>query len=102
MLERNAGCSVVGQAENGRDAVEVVRSQQPDVVLLDVAMPVMDGMEALPLIRTAAPRSRVILLTGFSNDEFQQRAMAGGAVAYLEKGTRPALLLDAVRAACAI
>lgn len=100
-LEMSGDVSVVGQASNGQEAVEVVRREQPDVVLLDLAMPVMDGIEALPLIHQAAPRCRVIVLTGFSTADIRERALAGGAVGYIEKGSRPAHIVQAVLAACA-
>ncbi len=58
ILQGTKGFSVVGQAENGREAIDVAGEQRPDVVLLDIAMPVMDGIEALPLIRTASPNSK--------------------------------------------
>lgn len=100
VLERADGLSVVGEAANGEEAIAAARAHQPDVVLLDVAMPIMDGIEALPHIRIVAPGAKVILLSGFSNDALRQQALAGGAIDYLEKGTRPADIVAAIRAAC--
>lgn len=101
LLHRLPGLSVVGQAENGLEAVEVAGTQQPDLVLLDVSMPVMDGMEALPLIRSAAPNTKVLVLTGFASPSIRAQALAAGAVGYIEKGTPIVALLEAVRSACA-
>lgn len=101
ILSGTQGFAVVGEAENGREAVDVAGEQRPDVVLLDIAMPVMDGIEALPLIRTASPNSKVIVLTGFSSPAIRERALEGGAVGFLEKGTHPDVVVGAVREACA-
>lgn len=99
-LQRSPGLVVAGEAGNGREAIEVARKERPDVVLLDIAMPVMDGMEALPLIRQASPTSKVIMLTGFAGTELKAQALNAGAVAYIEKGALPAAIIQAVRAAC--
>jgi DNA-binding NarL/FixJ family response regulator len=99
VLGRSDRIEVAGQAADGAEAVEVARATQPDVVLLDVAMPVMDGLEALPLIREAAPGTRVIMLTGFSSPELRERAADGGASGYVEKGASPGAIVDAVLAA---
>jgi DNA-binding NarL/FixJ family response regulator len=101
LITRVPGFRVVGQAKDGREAVEVVTSEQPDVVLLDLSMPEMDGMEALPLIRSAAPDTRVLVLTGFASRDLRELALASGAFGFIEKGTPPSGLVDAVRSACA-
>ncbi|WP_051706686.1 response regulator transcription factor [Nocardioides aequoreus] len=79
------GWQVVGTATEGRQAVDVAREQQPDLVLLDIAMPVMDGMEALPLIREAAPEATVVMLSGFPFETAGPGALQAGAHGYLEK-----------------
>lgn len=101
MLERAEGICVVGEAGNGREAIALAATEQPDVVLLDVAMPVMDGIEALPHIRHAAPNSKVIVLTGFASGAVRDQALAAGAADYIEKGARPDNLVEAIRSACA-
>lgn len=80
---------IVAEASNGLEAVEEARKTRPDIVLLDVSMPVMDGLEALPLIREASPRSKVIMFTGFSKERLGSTTRDLGAVEYLEKGATP-------------
>lgn len=79
------GWRVVGTAAQGQQAVEMAREHQPDLVLLDIAMPVMDGMEALPLIRQAAPDATVVMLSGFPFATAGPGALDAGAHGYLEK-----------------
>lgn len=86
-LERDGRFEVVAEAINGSDAIGLAEDHQPDVVVLDVAMPVMDGLEALPLIRAAAPASRIAVLSGFTARSMGSNAEAQGADAYIEKGT---------------
>lgn len=102
LLQRTPGFEVVGQARDGREAIEVAASEQPDLLLLDLSMPEMDGMEALPLIREAAPNTRVLVLTGFTSPAVREQALAGGACGFIEKGLPSADLVEAVRAACAV
>ena len=66
-------------------------------MFLDIAMPLMDGIEALPKIREASPSTRVIVLTAFGSATIRSRALADGAAAYLEKGATPAVMIEAVR-----
>jgi CheY-like chemotaxis protein len=95
-LERSGAYDVVGEAADGMDAVEQAQALQPDVVLLDIAMPRMDGLEALPLIRAAVPNVHVIVLSGFSRDTLEDDALAAGAERYLLKGIRTNELLEAI------
>ena len=90
---------VVGEAGDGLTAIELAREHQPDLVLLDLAMPVMDGLQALPEIIAAAPGTRVLVLSGFNADQVADEAFARGAHAYIEKGVRPAVLLERAREA---
>ena len=103
VLERDGRFEVVGQAANGRDAVRVTQEQQPDLTLLDLSMPIMDGLEALPLIRAAVPSCVVVVLSGFDADRMESRALGAGAKAYLVKGIPPneliARLLDVLHVA---
>jgi DNA-binding NarL/FixJ family response regulator len=99
VLLRSAGIEVVGEAADGKEAVELVRVEQPDVVLMDIRMPEMDGLEATRLItaddRTAS--TRVLILTTFDLDEYVYEALRAGASGFLLKDTLPEELLQAVR-----
>jgi DNA-binding NarL/FixJ family response regulator len=81
-----SGMDVVGEAGDGQAGVDVVRAERPDVVLLDLAMPVMDGVEALPIIRKLVPEARIIVLSAFSGS-VREQVLDWGADGYLMKGT---------------
>ncbi len=93
------GIQVVGEAGDGGGAIEEAGRCQPDVVLLDLSMPAMDGLEALPEIRRVAPQARVVVLSGFDNPLIVERALELGAVRYVEKGGRPEEIVAAVEEA---
>jgi DNA-binding NarL/FixJ family response regulator len=99
LLSVHEGIQVVGQASNGQEAVEVAVKVQPDVVLMDVRMPVLDGVRATHLLKQALPRCRVIVLTTFDDDEYVFDALRAGAVGYLLKDVACARLVEAIRAA---
>lgn len=84
---------VVGEAPDGRLGVEVVRQTQPDLVLLDLSMPDMDGLETLIQLRSAAPGARVVVLSGFTRHRLGPVVTELGAVDYIEKGVRPTELM---------
>ena len=103
IIAATPGFSVVGEAANGEEAVAVARSAKPDVVLMDVRMPVLDGIEATHRI-TASPEAadvRVIILTTFDLDEYVFGALRAGASGFLLKDTLPADLLTAIRVVAA-
>jgi DNA-binding NarL/FixJ family response regulator len=81
-----SGMDVVGEAGDGQAGVDVVRAERPDVVLLDLAMPVMDGVEALPIIRKLVPDARIIVLSAFAG-AVREQVLEWGADGYLMKGT---------------
>jgi DNA-binding NarL/FixJ family response regulator len=87
-LEQDGRCQVVGEATHGEESVDLAESHRPDLVLLDIAMPVMDGLEAIPKIRAVSPESRILCYSGFE-PEMGARALAACADAFMEKG-RPA------------
>ena len=86
---------VVGEAKDGREAVDRAERLQPDIVILDVQMPIMDGIEALGRIKEISPRSKVIIYS--SHPEMEEEALRLGAFRYLEKGRDPQQIVDAVR-----
>lgn len=100
VLGLDPGLEVVGEAENGREAIALMQALRPDVLLLDIAMPVMDGLEALPLILEAVPDTRVVMLTGVTNENIRERALAAGATAFIEKGTDVDRLAEPIKEAC--
>lgn len=97
VLDREPDLEIVGEAVNGKDAVERVGDLQPDVVLLDINMPIMDGITALPLIREAAPQCQVVVLTQSSADEHLYQAVKAGASGYLLKEVSPEEIAEAIR-----
>jgi DNA-binding NarL/FixJ family response regulator len=86
-LEEDDGVVVVGEAENGIDSVRLVKELRPDVVILDLAMPGIDGLEALTQIRAEQDPPIVLVHSGFDADTMRDRVLALGAAAYLEKGS---------------
>jgi DNA-binding NarL/FixJ family response regulator len=103
IIAATEGLTVVGEAANGAEAVAVARAAHPDVVLMDVRMPVLDGIEATRQI-TSAPESagaRVIILTTFDLDEYVFGALRAGASGFLLKDTLPADLITAIRVVAA-
>ena len=86
LMEQDGRFDIVGEASDGEQAIDLVRTEQPDLVILDLAMPVMDGLTALPGIREVATDIRVVVLSGFPAQEMSEAAVAAGAVGYLEKG----------------
>ena len=91
------GFEVVGEAGDGREGIEVVARLLPDVVLLDLSMPVMDGLEALPHMRKACPAAKIVVLSGFGAAEMTRRAVAAGADGYLQKGAPISRIIQYVR-----
>ncbi len=87
-LESSGRYEVLGEGADGEDGIRLAESLQPEVVLLDLAMPRMDGLSALPQILKVAPDTRVIVLSGFDQEHMAERALAAGAHGYLEKGLR--------------
>lgn len=87
LLGRDDRFTVLGEAANGREAIDVAGSLQPDLVVLDRQMPVLGGIEAIPLIRQAAPRSEIVLYTAGPEEDSEAAAIAAGALGMLEKQT---------------
>jgi len=97
ILEARADFEVVGEAETGAQAVELARDVDPDVILMDVRMPEVDGVEATRRLAAAGSRSRVLILTTFDLDEYVYEAIRAGASGFLLKDVQPAQLVEAIR-----
>jgi NarL family two-component system response regulator LiaR len=91
---------LVGEATNGKEALWMCEQLQPDVILMDLLMPVMDGLTATRLIREQWPEVQVIALTSFHEEELVHDALDAGAIGYLLKNVSSDRLADAIRAAC--
>lgn len=100
ILEGAPGISVIGEAGNGKEGVELILPEEPDVVLMDIRMPVMDGIEATAQLHSLAGARDipVVMLTAFDTDEFILHALRAGAVGFLLKTTAPEALVASVRA----
>jgi len=98
-LSLQDGIEVVGEAGDGREAVAVAERERPDVVLMDLVMPRLDGVHAMRELRSRVPRARVIVLTSFLDDDRLLPAIRAGAAGYLLKNVAPSELARAVRAA---
>jgi DNA-binding NarL/FixJ family response regulator len=98
-LELQDGIEVVGEAEDGEQAIAQAERLEPDVILMDLMMPVLDGVGAMRRLRQRLPRARVIVLTSFGDDDRLLPAIQAGAAGYLLKNVQPRELARAVRAA---
>lgn len=97
VLNINSDMMVVGVAENGQETIDMVRAKKPDVILMDVRMPILDGVQCTRLIKEAHPEVRIIILTTFDDDEYVYNALKYGASGYLLKGVSVPELTQAVR-----
>ena len=97
LLRRDRDIAVVGEASTGDEAVRTARQLRPDVILMDIRMPGMDGITATKLILTELPETRIIILTTFETDEYVFAALAAGASGFLTKEIGPDRLREAVR-----
>jgi len=99
LLETQADISIVGEAPSGEEGVRLCAEQAPDVVLMDLVMPGMNGVEATRQIKQVSPRTQVIVLTSYHEDEHIMPTIRAGALSYLLKDISPAELLAAIRKA---
>ena len=97
LLDLEEDLAVVSLAENGRDALEKIPSAKPDVILMDIRMPVMDGVECTRIIKEQHPQIKVLILTTFDDDEFIIEALKNGAVGYMLKDLSSEKLVAAIR-----
>ncbi len=97
LLSDEADLQVVGEAENGRQALEKARALRPDIVIMDIGMPLLSGLEATKHIRREVPESRVLILTMHQNDEYLAQVLAAGASGYVLKDAAGRELVLAIR-----
>ena len=97
LLETQPDLEIVGEAENGKIAIERSLKLKPDVILMDVRMPVMDGVAAIRVLSQQAPKIKILVLTTFDDDEYVTQAIAYGAKGYLLKDTPSVELAQAIR-----
>ena len=98
LLEKEIGVEVVGEAEDGREAVRKAEKLQPDVVVMDIAMPGLNGLEATRQIKKRFPEMKIIILTVHANEEYVLQTLRAGASGYLVKKAAPADLIEAIQA----
>jgi NarL family two-component system response regulator LiaR len=100
LLATEPDIKVVGEAENGAEAIDQVEKLQPDVILMDLVMPEMDGIEAIYGITARQPKARILVLTSFATDDKVFPAIKAGALGYLLKDSSPEELVQAIRQVC--
>jgi NarL family two-component system response regulator LiaR len=97
ILSFQSDMKVVGEAEDGERAVEIARQTKPDVVLLDMRMPKMNGLEAIPKLKEVSPNSRILVLTSFAESDLVYQTIRAGALGFLLKDARRDQLLQSIR-----
>jgi DNA-binding NarL/FixJ family response regulator len=100
LLEQDGRFSVVGEAADGLEAVSVAERERPDALVLDLCMPAMDGLEALPLIRDRSPETNVVVMSSYDARDMSLRAFQAGAAAYVEKGESVSTLASTLLTVC--
>lgn len=98
LLNADGSFRIVGEARTGREAVMLARTLRPDVILMDIAMPVLNGLEATRQILASMPNAKVIILSAHSDDEYIDRVAAAGVFGFLEKQSSAEILTSAIRA----
>lgn len=103
ILEQDGRFEIVAEAADGAEAVRVTTAERPDALVLDLAMPVLDGLQAIPEVRSGSPETAIVVLSGFARGQVDRDAIARGASAYVEKGEAFSIivstLIDATTAA---
>lgn len=97
LLRADGSFTIVGEARTGREAVELTRTLRPDIILMDIAMPVLNGLEATRQILTADPAAKVVILSAHSDDAYIDRMNDAGVAGFLEKQTSAEILTHAIR-----
>jgi YesN/AraC family two-component response regulator len=99
-LEPDDRFEIVGEAANGAEAISLVTDTPVDAILLDLAMPVMDGLQAIPKIKDVSPETRIVVLSGFDEESMAGEALSRGADVYLEKGVAVAEVARVLAETC--
>jgi two-component system, NarL family, response regulator YdfI len=99
ILETDEEMQLIGEAVNGKEAVEFARQLNPDVILMDLRMPVLDGLSAIEIIRRQQPEIAIVILTNFNEDEMMVKGLSAGVKGFLLKDTDRVTLLNSIRAA---
>ena len=99
ILETDESMALIGEAANGKEAVELAGELNPDVILMDLRMPVLDGLSAIEIIRRQQPGIAIVILTNFNEDEMMVKGLGAGAKGFLLKDTDRETLLNTIRAA---
>jgi DNA-binding NarL/FixJ family response regulator len=97
MLENHEDIQVVGEAADGYEAIEMVRETAPDIVLLDISMPGMDGLDVTKQLQTMDPKIRILILTMHAEEQYAPRLMRAGVMGYVTKHAAPEDLVEAIR-----
>lgn len=97
MLSNKPDIQVIGTVENGREVIKFVRKAIPDIILMDIRMPEMDGIQCIEIIKDKYPNIKIIVLTTFDDDEYVFNSLKNGASGYVLKGTSVSELVDAIR-----
>lgn len=97
LLNADGQFKMVGEARNGREAVELAHALRPNIILMDIAMPVLNGLEATRQILAANPAAKIIILSAHSDDEYIERMVTAGVAGFLEKQTSAEVLTKAIR-----
>jgi len=97
ILERESDFKVVGEAGDGQETVQLVEREQPDIAIVDISMPIMNGIEATKGIKKVAPKTAVLVLTAYDDDQYVFAILEAGAAGYLLKNARSSELIKAVR-----
>jgi two-component system, NarL family, response regulator NreC len=98
LLHAQADIDMIGEATNGLEAVEMARALRPDVLLVDIAMPSMSGLEVVPLVRDSVPQTQIVILSMFAKEAYTHQVLTDGARAYVLKGAPSTEVLAAIRA----
>jgi DNA-binding NarL/FixJ family response regulator len=101
IVDQALGLTVVGEAADGNEAIVEAKRLQPDVIILDLAMPKLSGLEAIPALRRIAPGAQIIVFSGFATASVATQVLALGAVSYLEKGADPNKIVATIEHALA-